>query len=65
MGSWDDLWAPLVELETGKRYKPVAWKVSVRERVIEEHNHGEPPQARRGLQLRRRRCGRDVTVRRA
>ncbi|MEA2310342.1 MAG: hypothetical protein QOE28_310 [Solirubrobacteraceae bacterium] len=29
VGSGDDLWAPLVDLGTGKAYQPVAWHVSV------------------------------------
>jgi hypothetical protein len=36
VGSWDDMWAPLVELESGKKYKPVEWHVSVGEIVIDE-----------------------------
>jgi hypothetical protein len=28
VGSTDDLWAPLVDLRTGKKYKPIAWEVS-------------------------------------
>ena len=28
VGSSDDLWAPLVDLETGTKYRPIAWKVS-------------------------------------
>ncbi|HET9506998.1 MAG TPA: hypothetical protein VFO81_03565 [Gaiellaceae bacterium] len=36
VGSWDDIWAPLVDLESGKKYKPVAWHVSVGELVIDE-----------------------------
>jgi hypothetical protein len=36
VGSWDDLWAPLVDLESGRKYKPVAWHVSVGEFVIDE-----------------------------
>jgi hypothetical protein len=28
VGSTDDLWAPLVDLRTGKKYTPIAWKVS-------------------------------------
>ena len=43
VGSWDDLWAPLVDLESGKKYKPIAWHVSVGEFVIGEvkrdHKH--------------------------
>lgn len=36
VGSWDDLWAPLVDLESGKKYKPVAWHVAVGEFTIDE-----------------------------
>jgi hypothetical protein len=36
VGSWDDLWAPLVDIESGKKYKPIAWHVSVGEFVIDE-----------------------------
>ena len=28
VGSTDDLWAPLVDLSTGRKYKPIAWNVS-------------------------------------
>ena len=28
VGTGDDLWAPLVDLETGKKYRPIAFKVS-------------------------------------
>jgi hypothetical protein len=28
VGSTDDMWAPLVDLRTGKKYTPIAWKVS-------------------------------------
>ena len=28
VGSSDDLWAPLVDLETGTKYRPIAWNVS-------------------------------------
>jgi hypothetical protein len=28
VGSTDDLYAPLVDLSTGKKYKPIAWAVS-------------------------------------
>lgn len=28
VGSTDDLWAPLVDLSTGKKFKPIAWNVS-------------------------------------
>jgi hypothetical protein len=36
VGSWDDLWAPLVDLESGKKYRPVAWHVAVDEFSIDE-----------------------------
>jgi hypothetical protein len=36
VGSWDDLWAPLVDLESGKKYRPVAWHVAVDEFSIYE-----------------------------
>jgi hypothetical protein len=42
IGSWDDLWAPLVDLDSGKKYKPVAWHVAVGELVIDETKKGEP-----------------------
>ena len=28
VGSSDDLWAPLVDLGTGAKYRPIAWNVS-------------------------------------
>jgi hypothetical protein len=28
VGSGDDLWSPLVDLDSGKKYKPIAWHVS-------------------------------------
>ena len=36
VGSWDDMWAPLVDLESGRMYKPVAWHVTVGEFSIDE-----------------------------
>jgi hypothetical protein len=36
VGSWDDLWAPLVDLENGRKYKPVAWHVTVGEISFDE-----------------------------
>lgn len=42
VGSWDDLWAPLVDLQSGKKYKPVAWNVAVGELLIHETKNGEP-----------------------
>ena len=44
VGSSDDLWAPLVDLETGAKYRPIAWKVSgegfsVDEAVAEPKRH--------------------------
>jgi hypothetical protein len=42
VGSWDDLWAPLVDLKTGRKFKPVAWHVAVGDTVIDETKKGEP-----------------------
>lgn len=42
VGSWDDLWAPLVDVKTGRKYKPVAWHVTVGDLVIHEYKNGEP-----------------------
>ena len=42
VGSGDDLWAQLVDLESGKRYKPVAWHVSVEDFVLDEIKQGHP-----------------------
>ena len=36
VGSWDDMWAPLIDLESGRKYKPVAWHVAVDEFFIHE-----------------------------
>ncbi len=36
VGSWDDIWAPLVDLESGRKYKPVEWHVTVGELAIDE-----------------------------
>ena len=35
VGSTDDLFAPLVDLRSGKKYKPIAWSVVVDGRTIE------------------------------
>jgi hypothetical protein len=40
VGSGDDLWAPLVDLETGKAYQPVAWHVSVDGMAIDATTKG-------------------------
>ena len=42
VGSWDDVWAPLVDLESGKQYMPVAWDIRVGTFVFQEYKHGEP-----------------------
>ena len=42
VGSGDDLWSPLVDLQSGKVYKPVAWHVSVGTSVLDENRKGEP-----------------------
>ena len=36
VGSTDDLWAPLVDLRTGKKLKPIAWNVSGEGFAVEE-----------------------------
>ena len=41
VGTTDDLYAPLVDLRSGKKYKPIAWKVSGDFGTFEESN-GEP-----------------------
>jgi hypothetical protein len=42
VGSGTDLWSPLVDLETGKKYKPVAWHVSGDGFAVDEAKKGEP-----------------------
>jgi hypothetical protein len=41
VGSTDDLWAPLVDLGTGAKYRPIAWKVSGEGFAVDETN-GKP-----------------------
>ena len=41
VGSSDDFWAPLVDLETGKKYRPIAWQVSGENFSVDETN-GKP-----------------------
>ena len=38
VGSSDDLWAPLTDLETGRKYTPIAWKVSGEGFAVDETN---------------------------
>ena len=38
VGSSDDLWAPLVDLETGKKLRPIAWNVSGEGFAVNETN---------------------------
>jgi hypothetical protein len=40
IGSYDDLWAPLVDLATGFEYEPVAWDVVAGGHVIHELKYG-------------------------
>ena len=42
VGSGTDLWSTLVALETGKKYKPVAWHVSGEGFAVDENKKGEP-----------------------
>ena len=37
-----DLWSPLVDVDSGKKYKPVAWDVSVGSFNVSETKKGEP-----------------------
>ena len=41
VGSTDDLWAPLVDLQTGTKYRPIAWQVSGEGFSVDEAN-GKP-----------------------
>ena len=41
VGSSDDLWAPLVDLGTGAKYRPIAWNVSGEGFEVSETN-GKP-----------------------
>jgi hypothetical protein len=36
VGSTDDLYAPLVDLKTGREYEPVAWSVKVGDNLFED-----------------------------
>ncbi len=40
VGSGDDLWAPLVDLRSGKKFKPVAWQVSGEGFAVDETTKG-------------------------
>ncbi len=42
VGSGVDLWSTLVDLDSGKKYKPVAWHVSGEGFVVDELKKGEP-----------------------
>ena len=46
IGSTDDMFAPLVDLASGKRYRPVAWDVVVGDRAIQEAKNGHEPKRR-------------------
>ena len=37
-----DLWSPFVDVETGKKYKPVAWHVTFPGGSVDELKKGEP-----------------------
>ena len=39
VGSTDDLFAPLVDLDSGRRYQPDAWDVTVDGRTIQMRKH--------------------------
>lgn len=42
VGSGDDVWSPLVDLDSGRKYKPVAWHVSGDGFAFDELKNGEP-----------------------
>ena len=42
VGSGVDLWSTLVDLDTGKKFKPVAWHVSGEGFAVDENKKGEP-----------------------
>ena len=42
VGSGADLWSTLVDLDSGKKFKPVAWHVSGEGFAIDENKKGEP-----------------------
>ena len=42
VGSGVDLWSTLVDVESGKKYKPVAWHVSGDGFAVDETKKGEP-----------------------
>ena len=42
VGSGTDLWSTLVGLDSGKKYKPVAWHVSGDGFAVDEVKKGEP-----------------------
>ena len=46
VASTDDMFAPLVDLVSGKRYRPVAWDVVVGDQVIQETKNGREPKRR-------------------
>jgi hypothetical protein len=44
--STDDMFAPLVDLASGKTYKPVAWDIVVGDHVIQETKNRQAPTRR-------------------
>lgn len=45
VGSTDDLFAPLVDLDSGRKYRPVAWDVVVDGQSIHADRPGRPKHA--------------------
>ena len=43
VGSGEDLFSPLVDLSSGKRYKPIAWDVTVGDTRVQEVKPGAKP----------------------
>ena len=42
VGSGSDLWSPLVDLDSGKKYQPIAWDVTFPGGSLEETKKGKP-----------------------
>jgi hypothetical protein len=40
VSSGDDIWSPLVALESGRKYRPVAWNLKAGDKVIRERKPG-------------------------
>lgn len=41
VGSGNDIWSPLVDIETGHKYRPVAWRLKAGDKVIRARKPGK------------------------